>query len=201
MTDGDDVVDWITGGGPKEETDEDGWPLSASEIRSDPYPMYFDRQGNPISMKQWAMLSRFDADPGKRVAETTIGPLWVSTVWLGMDYGFRFLQADDDPEPYRPMIFESMVFQSDRPDLSDVDRSLPLSQRMAVFLAAIEAQEATLHPELRAILENPYRWHTEAEAIAGHDQICVDLRTLLAHIEMADEVMREAVDKVKEDTQ
>ena len=45
----------------------------------------------------------------KRVDETTVGPYWVSTVWLGLDHRF----AGEGP----PIIFETMIFQTDQDGL------------------------------------------------------------------------------------
>ena len=78
-------------------------------------PMYFDRTGHPITMRQWGELRELGLDPGgkygdgsyQRVAQDTVGEAWVSTVWLGMDHGFGF---NRDPENYRPVIFETMIF-------------------------------------------------------------------------------------------
>lgn len=42
-----------------------------------------------------------DTFDGRRVAETTIGTLWVSTVFLGLDHNFG-----EGP----PLLFESMAF-------------------------------------------------------------------------------------------
>lgn len=62
----------------------------------------YDRQGQPISIERWAVLHS-DEDY-IRVAETDVGPYWVSTVWLGLDYSFGH-----GP----PLIFETMVFVKD----------------------------------------------------------------------------------------
>ena len=66
-------------------------------------PMYYDREGKPMDgVLRWAKLLE---DPAyKRVAETTVGKYWVSTVWLGLDHNFGF----GGP----PLIFETMVFHS-----------------------------------------------------------------------------------------
>jgi hypothetical protein len=45
---------------------------------------YYDRQDKPMDRDAW---SRTFADAEyKRVAETTIGSAYVSTVWLGLDH-------------------------------------------------------------------------------------------------------------------
>lgn len=61
---------------------------------------FYDRQGLRFDdVQTWG---RLHADIGyRRVGEATIGNLWVSTVWLGMDHSFG-----SGP----PLIFESMVF-------------------------------------------------------------------------------------------
>jgi hypothetical protein len=77
-------------------------------------PMWFDRQGNPISMLRWGELrevgvdaeGRYSESSYVRVGEDDVGEAHVSTVWLGMDHGFNF---DGDPD-YRPVIFETMIF-------------------------------------------------------------------------------------------
>lgn len=62
--------------------------------------LYFDREGQPITLRRWTEL--FEDTDYRRVALTE-GRGWsVSTVWLGIDMGWG--QRD------RPVIFESMVF-------------------------------------------------------------------------------------------
>lgn len=72
---------------------------------------YYDRQGNPMTLKQWAesFETRHDF---KRVAQTTLpNGRWVSTVWLGLNH-----QYGDGP----PLIFETMVFPSPD-DMGEMD--------------------------------------------------------------------------------
>jgi hypothetical protein len=65
---------------------------------------YYARNGDEITMEQWSgMLGDLEY---KRVAYTTIGDAWVSTVWLGMEHAF-LLQGDVDHPVH---IFETMVF-------------------------------------------------------------------------------------------
>lgn len=63
---------------------------------------WFDRDGKPLEMLEWARL--FENLEYKRVArdELTNGCL-VSTVWLGLNHGYG------GP----PLIFETMVFRPD----------------------------------------------------------------------------------------
>ena len=62
---------------------------------------YYDRDGNPIPMTEWANL--IESKTAQRVAETTIGDAWVSTVWMGIDHSFG-----QGP----PVIFETMIFRA-----------------------------------------------------------------------------------------
>ena len=83
-------------------------------------PMYFDRQGTPISMRRWGELrergidadGRYGPNSYVRVGEDRVGEVTVSTVWLGIDHGFNF----DDPDNYRPVIFETMIFGGEHDD-------------------------------------------------------------------------------------
>lgn len=66
---------------------------------------HYDRSGNPISFRDYMRLLAYyqDHEEYKRVAETTVGDYWVSTVWLGLDHGLG--------HPHEPLqIFETMVF-------------------------------------------------------------------------------------------
>jgi hypothetical protein len=71
---------------------------------------YYDRQGERITDPQrWVDLME-DREEYRRVAEDTVGPYWVSTVWLGLDHNY-------DPDG-PPLIFETMVFARDHDDTS-----------------------------------------------------------------------------------
>jgi hypothetical protein len=62
---------------------------------------YYDRQGNPLhDVEEFARMFA-----NNRVAETMIGDVRVSTVWLGVDHNF----SGKGP----PLIFETMVFGGD----------------------------------------------------------------------------------------
>lgn len=74
---------------------------------------YYDRQGHPLTLTEWAALFE-TAKRGdlKRVAETTLpNGTWISTVWMGLDHSFG-----NGP----PLIFETMVF-TNRGDMRDLD--------------------------------------------------------------------------------
>jgi hypothetical protein len=69
----------------------------------DAVSLYYDRQGEPITLDQWSEL-RDDPDYF-RLGSTHIGPLWISTVWLGLDHSFSWPGHEREP-----LIFETMVF-------------------------------------------------------------------------------------------
>lgn len=79
---------------------------------------YYDFDGNPITLDEWARATETkraarqrvpegettpEEDPS-RIGSDTVDGKWVSTVWLGIDYQFG-----DGP----PLIFETMVFPQD----------------------------------------------------------------------------------------
>lgn len=64
--------------------------------------LYFNRQGQPIAMHDWARA--YEALDGRVVGSDRIDNWLVSTVWLGLDHSFG-----DGP----PLIFETMVFPPD----------------------------------------------------------------------------------------
>src|SRR5258705_6138330 len=61
-----------------------------------------DDDGTTRPLPEGTYPTRFSMDD-KRVAETTVGELWVSTVFLGLDHSYL-----DGP----PILFETMVFPS-----------------------------------------------------------------------------------------
>jgi hypothetical protein len=73
---------------------------------------HYDRNGEPISFRTWCRLRELGIDY-LRLAAETIGPYWVSTVWLGLDHGFRCPNFPDFPR----LIFETMVFKGKEGDL------------------------------------------------------------------------------------
>lgn len=77
--------------------------------------MYYDRQTQPLSQREWVELLERGGREYNVVEQTTLpNGLWVSTVWLGLDHSFRF----DAP----PLIFETMVFPSQH-ELSELDQN------------------------------------------------------------------------------
>lgn len=60
---------------------------------------YYDRDGQPINLKQWIHL--FSDEEYQRVALTETSEWRISTVWLGLDHSLFGTP---------PLIFETMVF-------------------------------------------------------------------------------------------
>lgn len=100
---------------------------------------FYDREGKPISLQEWGRL-HID-ETYVRVTDTDLGPYWVSTVWMGTNFGFG-----EGP----PIIFETMVFTTSARD------------------------EGHAGPEF-----DTRRYATEAEALAGHEEMCLLIRATM----------------------
>lgn len=93
---------------------------SSSPIMSDKYAptfdqFYYDKYGQPISRERWTELWMDEANYGpaghhggyRRIGWWDgEGGISVSTVWTGIDHGFR---RPGDLN-YKPIIFETMIF-------------------------------------------------------------------------------------------
>ena len=114
---------------------------------------HYDREGRPITLEEWGRLHRDRTY--QRIASTTIErgahSYWVSTVWLGMDHGFG-----EGP----PVIFETMVFPA-------------WSEPMKGLATLLGERGPSLDEE-----EDTERYHTEAEALAGHERMVEKWRNL-----------------------
>ena len=130
-------------------------------------PMFFDREGQPLDPVEYGALHQFRSYI--QVAESQLGPLLVSTVWLGHDMGF----GQSGP----PLIFETMVFPADE------------RYRFA-------EEDPNLHPELRAWVHACGRTSTAEEAERIHAEVCMDIRQTLAKIEMAERVHDDALEAI-----
>jgi len=131
-------------------------------------PMFYDRQNQPLEWDEFAVLHSFRSYC--RVDEATIGPLWISTVWLGHDMGYGAGLGDRlAAGEWTPIVFETMVFRT--------------------------PGEEDIHPELEAYVEAIVRYESEEEALAGHAAVCVDIRQTMAKIDMAREGMDEALSR------
>jgi hypothetical protein len=70
-------------------------------------PVYYDRQGKPMTMQQWAQM--FEDEGYRHIARDVIGPdepldtaplITVSTLWLGLNHDWR---SDE------PLIYETII--------------------------------------------------------------------------------------------
>lgn len=97
-------------------------------------PMYFDRDGQPITFERWAEL--MCSDEYRRVAwdEPRVG-VYVSTVWLGLNHGC---------DPDEPLIFETMVFNS--PFSDDCCRYTSQVEAVCGHLEVVERVSAGREP-------------------------------------------------------
>lgn len=64
--------------------------------------LYYDMDGNPISLMQWANMLENMLDRDRRIGFDQIGISEVSTVWLGLNHNWSGYGP--------PLIFETMVF-------------------------------------------------------------------------------------------
>lgn len=122
---------------------------------------HYDREGEPITMRQWTQLRHLHPDY-YRVASDEVGAYHVSTVWLGIDHGFG---------NSRPVIFETMVFAS---ELSYSEASEPFTDEMT----GVEFPgfpEYTYHEDF-----DQRRYYTEEQALAGHAELCEQIRLIMA---------------------
>jgi hypothetical protein len=73
---------------------------------------YYDRQGKPIAMLEWAKL--FEDIEQTRVAQTELpNGKWISTVWFGIDP----FSSGEVP----PLIFDTAVFPSKDGPFEEMD--------------------------------------------------------------------------------
>jgi hypothetical protein len=91
---------------------------------------YYDREGEQISMRTYFRLKIAGGQDYKRVASTTVGRYWISTVWLGYNHAFG-----DGP----PIIFETMVFSNETGwDDLDMERYYTEEEALAGHAAMVE---------------------------------------------------------------
>lgn len=134
--------------------------------------LYYDRQGNPIGIGDWALI--FEGGEGeRRVAEDQVGPFWVSTVWLGLDH-----QYGDGP----PLIFETMVFDVVDPVIEE-----------KVWTVGGKTFRWTSDSSWRDLdLE---RYTTEEQALEGHKRMVDKIHDLCVEI---DEIVRDVTEEAPE---
>ena len=89
-------------------------PVDWDKLLQQRGPPYYDRNGTPMTLWEWA--AKREGDESYRIVrQTTVGPYWISTVWLGLNH--RILPFAGAP----PLIFETMVFGAEPDDYADLD--------------------------------------------------------------------------------
>lgn len=103
-------------------------------------PEYIDRHGKKMTMKDWATSLGSD---DRIVLKTMVGKYMVSTVWLGLVHGYD--------EQNRPLIFETMVFDTSDGSLDSVgdDDSGEIQHRHADEEDAVDCHQRVVD-EMRA---------------------------------------------------
>lgn len=123
-------------------------------------PRYFDRAGNPMTFGEWA--EAMNDDEYRRVAETMVGDMWISTVWLGLDHGFGAITARAyGGERGPPVIFETMVFDQGEEARKRWEEEMRKRTKWRYDFGAGEAQDFQ------------ERYATEAQALKGHKEAVV----------------------------
>ncbi len=99
-----------------------------------------DHRFHVVDLFAWAeWMEREDHAALVRVAETTCGPYWISTIFLGLDHSFG-----EGP----PVLWETMVFDQSKPQ----EHVLPLDGEMNRCAGGWEQAEA-MHAEMVARVE------------------------------------------------
>lgn len=138
---------------------------------------FYDRDGLPLTIEEYEMILKcFRHTYKEPIGRNEIAGLLVATDWLGLDHSYV-------PGPHEPLIFETMIFRV---------------RDGVVDYSADEERCADLHPELRDLIGSTWRYSTEYEARAAHDMICVEIRVIAAKIDMARDVLNEALNRKKQ---
>jgi hypothetical protein len=78
-------------------------------MRRKPHKYILDKNGRPVARDDLETWARWFEPANRRVAETTVGDLRVSTVFLGLDYAW----ADGLPILWETMIFDKEIKEKD----------------------------------------------------------------------------------------
>lgn len=95
-----------------------------------PDNLYFDREGKPIRLEEWADHME-DADY-RRIGQTQVGEWRVSTVWIGLNGGFGVVPVG---------IFETAVFRVSNGTRDDRDE---ISKRYSTEAEALLGHDAVV---------------------------------------------------------
>lgn len=115
--------------------------------------MFYDRQGQPITIEQYAENHEKDYRVAQDILIMGDEPVQVSTVWLGIDMGFIAREGG------RPIIFETMIFGG------------PCNGYQVRYATELDAQEghARIIADLRAGLHQPAEEVEAADGAAQQD--------------------------------
>ena len=83
-------------------------------------PMYYDRQGKPITLAEWCYANTYEPESRTVGRDHLPNGYFVSTVWLGLDHSMGVAAKAFGLPSQPPIIFETMVFD-ETGDKSDLD--------------------------------------------------------------------------------
>ena len=122
--------------------------------RADRFRLHYKLLGRlavPCDLMEWAMWLEQDGGRNRRVAETTVGPLWVSTVFLGLDHNF----GEGDP-----LLFETMIFDGgmtgrlkDSPEVLHCERTPDWAAAEVAHRTAVEAAKVMVEAAQKTLQE------------------------------------------------
>ncbi len=103
-------------------------------------PKYYDMDGKEITRDEWSRT--LCTDFNKHIGDDEINGYRVSTVWLGLDHGFRMSQWLDKErdEFYRPVIFETMIFAEE--EMPAIEELYQYQKRYSTKEQALEGHKA-----------------------------------------------------------
>ena len=123
-----------------------------------------DEAGNPVVESdyiKWAMWYE-QSDEKRRVAETILGDIRVSTIFLSLTHLSN--KMDDDFTPY---LYETMVFADD----AILARLIELS----------ETDDRSIFSKAFGGIDIQKRYKTRQEAEQGHKNMCIFIETCLSN--------------------
>lgn len=126
-------------------------------------PQYFitDQWGQPIPESDLLLWAKWFADHQRTLRVSYVEGLFkVSTIFLGIDYGFHF--ETSDPLLYKPTLWETMSFST------------------GTETSTLAGKAFTYHPYL-----DQRRYTSREDALAGHQEMVDELYASLADLTRA----------------
>jgi hypothetical protein len=118
-------------------------------------PRYFDRQGKPIELMEWARL--LDDHDYKIIKQETVGRYFISTVWLGLNHNWI--------REGLPLIFETMIFHENKESFSEEDPFGDYIERYYTEEEALSCHEALVN-KIKQFLEEEKAMDSQQEGLA-----------------------------------